>query len=221
MYDFDTARRRSRTREDVFRRRRFSQHNRAMAVEGQGDRNAEMRLAKEQIGRDFTKGELGVWHKYVTRGGRRPSGGGYSGGEAPVMGEAPELDLPEYDERKVSALTQKRSASGVRRLRETTQRAMDQSYENPNVKKMTVRDALAGYGTGLESVMAGAGRAATQEYGQQYATSVNAEMARYRGALNRRSQEYQTASNAWLMEREYELKDDYDDPYAEFEDFYN
>lgn len=221
MYDFDSARRTARTKEDVFQRRRFSQHNRAMAIEGQGSRLSEQVSAKERLGRDFTKGESGAWHDYVTKGGKRPGDSGSFGGEAPVMGEAPELNLPEYDERKVSALTQKRSASGVRRLRETTQRAMDQSYDNPNVKKMTVRDALAGYGTGLESVMSGAGSSARAEYGQEYAAGVNAEMARYRGALNRRSQEYQTGQTAWLMEREYELKNEYEDPYAAFDDFYS
>ena len=140
--------------------------------------------------------------------------------EAPVMGPEPVLEVPEYDEKKVSALTQKRAAPGVRRLREATRSAMTETYDNPNVKKMTVRDALAGYGTGLENVMAGAGTTARAEYGQEYAASVDAEMAKFRGALGRESQRFDISSRAWLMEKEYQLKEEYEDPYDAFDKFY-
>ena len=154
------------------------------------------------------------------KGGKAPSadGGGMSG--MPGAGEPPVLNLPEYDEKKVSALTQKRAAPGVRRLREATRGAMTETYDNPNVKRMTVRDALSGYGTGLENVMAGAGRSAAQEYGQQYAASVGAEMTRFRAAVGRQSQMLDINSRAWLMEKEYDLAQEYEDPYDAFEAFY-
>ena len=226
MVDLNFMRRQAKGEEDLFQRQRFNQHNRSMAMQGMGSRNAEMTLAQEQLGRDFTRGEQGVWHNYVTKGGKKPSSGlGGDFGAAPTMGAAPTLNLPEYDEDKVSELTQKRAAPGVRRLRETTQQAMGETYENPNVKRMTVREALSGYGSGLENVMAGAGSAATQEYGQQYAASVSAEMARFQGALSRRAQEYQTQSQSYLMgqQQEYwkEQQDYSSDPYAAFNDFYS
>jgi len=210
---------RSKWEGDKFTRNRFRQHNRSMAMEGQGGRAAEMRLAKERLGKDFTDAEAGVWHNYVFKGGKRPSD---LGGEMPAFpgaGDTPELNLPEYDEDQVSALTQKRAAPSIRRLRETTRAVTSGSFDNPNVKKMTVREALAGYGTGLEGIVAGAGRAASAEYGQQYAASVNAEMARYQGALNRQAQQYDTWSQGWLMERQQEIKDE-SDPYEMFDAFY-
>jgi len=209
---------------DVNTRQRFSEHQRGMAAQSAGQRTMERDMALEQLGRDFTRAETGAWHEYVTKGGSRPSGFGYgAGGGAPTLGEAPVYEKPEYDEDKVSSLTQKRAAPGVRRLRETTQQAMSATYDNPNVKRMTVRDALSGYGTGLENVMAGAGTTARAEYGQQYAADVNAAMAKYRGDLARQSQEYDIQSRDWLMGRENEYwkeRQDYQDPYAAFEDFY-
>lgn len=156
---------------------------------------------------------------YMISGNRY--GGGGMGGEAPTMGEAPVYEKPEYDEAKVSSLTQKRAAPGVRRLRETTQQAMGATYDNPNVKRMTVRDALAGYGSGLENVMAGAGSTARAEYGQQYAADVNASMAKYQGALQRQRDQYQVASQNWLMGQQNYWNEQSQDPYAAFNDFYS
>jgi len=187
------------------------------------DQNKRQRYSKHQTFMNKMAGDP----KWATRRGRYTPGmddnvqGG--GGGAPALGEAPKLEMPEYDEDKVSSLTQKRAAPAIRRLRETTQQATSGTYDNPNVKKMTVREALAGYGTGLEGVVAGAGRAAAAEYGDQYAASVNAEMAKYQAALNRQSQEYEVRSRDWLMGRENEYwkeRQDYDDPYAAFDAFY-
>ena len=213
---------RGRIKQDAFKRLRFGEHTRAMTREGRSGRNAEFRLAQSKKASGFSSEENIMWHDYVHKGGEKPSFGGGPGfgGEGMPMGPAPELNLPEYDEDKVSTLTQKRAAPGIRRLREATRSAMSETYDNPNVKKMTVKDALAGYGTGLENVMAGAGRTATQEYGQQYAASVGVEMAKFQAATNRQSQMLDINSRAWLMEKEYDLAQEYKDPYDAFEAFY-
>jgi hypothetical protein len=70
---------------------------------------------------------------------------------------------PKIDKRKVKAATQKAAAPGMRRLRETVQQAAGKNYENPNVRRMTLREALHGYGAGLENVMSGASRQAMSE----------------------------------------------------------
>lgn len=217
--DYQTMKNRQTWKEDQFTRNRFRQHNRSMAMEGTSGRNAEMGLARERLGRDFSDAENAVWNNYVFKGGDRPDVGGGEMPDFPGAGDAPKLNLPEYDEKKVSALTQKRAAPSIRRLRETTQAATSGSYDNPNVKRMTVREALAGYGTGLEGIVAGAGRAASGEYGQQFAASVNAEMARFQGSLSRQAQQYDTWSKGWLMERQQEIKDE-SDPYKTFDEFY-
>ncbi len=211
--------------QDQNTRQRHDQHDRWSLHKGLNQRSGEREAARSRAGNNWTEADEMEWSSYLTSGGNKPVGGsGYGSGGAPIMGKAPELNLPEYDEDKVSALTQKRAAPSIRRLRETTQQATAATYDNPNVKRMTVRDALQGYGTGLEGVVAGAGRAASAEYGQQYAASVNAEMAKYQGAMNRQSQEYEVASRNWLMGRETENwkdRQDYDsDPYAAFDAFY-
>ena len=181
----------------------------ARQSQDRGDRHTRNRYRTHQTSMNRMAGDP----KWATRRGPYTPGWG-GGGEAPTMGAAPTLEMPEYDEGKVSALTQKKSATGVRNLRNTTQRAMSETYDNPNVKRMTVRDALAGYGSGLESVMSGAGSDARAEYDQQYSTSVNAAMSQYEAELNRQAMEYNTASNAWLMEQGGS------DPYEDFENFY-
>lgn len=65
----------------------------------------------------------------------------------------------------IKSLTQQFAAPGVRRLRQALQTATGGYYENPNVKAMTLRQALEGYGSGLESVMAGAGQTALGTWG--------------------------------------------------------
>jgi len=218
-------RNRARWEQDKFTRNRFREHEKSMTRRGATSRQAEMGLALERAGGKFSKAENAAWNNYVFKGGSMPSTGGGPGmgGGPGGPGEVPELNLPEYDDRKVSALQQKRAAPNVRKLRNVTQQVLSTTHENPNVQKMTVRDALAGYGTGLENVMAGAHREATQEYGQQYAASVGAEMAKFNAANQRWSQMYDTSSRAWLMEKDYQLQDQYkddQDPYDAFEEFY-
>lgn len=210
----------ARTAQDRFTRDRFRQHQHSMSTMGQGGRMAEREAAHRANPSNFDES---AWHSYLAGSGSRPSSGGYGGG-APTMGEMPTYEKPEYDEDKVSALTQKRAAGGIRNLREATQEATSGTYDNPNVKRMTVRDALKGYGTGLENVMGGAGQAARAEYGQQYAAEVGASMANFNAAVNRQSQEYNTQSQSYLMGQEqnyWEQQQDYNsDPYADFQNFY-
>ena len=92
------------------------------------------------------------------------------------VGGPPALNLPAYDEGKVASLTQQYAAPGIRNLRNTVQQVQQGYYENPNVKAQTLRDTLAGYGQGLESVMAGAGKSAVSEYGQEYGAEVSGAM---------------------------------------------
>jgi len=98
--------------------------------------------------------------------------------DAPTVDAIPEYDqsytklptytAPEYDEGAITTLTQQRAAPGLRALRQQINRASGVNYENANVKRMTLRDALAGYGQGVASVINAAGTAATNEYNAKY-----------------------------------------------------
>jgi hypothetical protein len=81
----------------------------------------------------------------------------------------PTYTAPVYDENAITTLAQQRAAPGLRALRQQINRASGVNYENPNAKRMTLRDALQGYGQGVASVINAAGQQATGEYNAKYA----------------------------------------------------
>lgn len=126
------------------------------------------------------------------RGGLFPSGtgtgtGGYSTGLIPPSTVAP-LTIPVYDQGKVESLAQQVGAPGIKLLRDQVQKAQGATSDNPNVKALTLRQALQGYGSGLESVMGGALTAGAQMYGQEYNPQVAGATANYQGALQQAMQ---------------------------------
>jgi len=141
----------------------------------------------------------------VSRAQIKPTGGVTTSyfqpkGAAPELGAYPKFAPPEWSEEEITALTQKKAAAPVRRLREAVQRAMGQYYENPAVKSMSLREALAGYGMGLESAMAGAGRAATGEYEARYGREYATAQTQWQADIDRVQKAYETAWQKWLTE---------------------
>lgn len=136
---------------------------------------------------------VGTWNKGIT-----PPGTGDS-------------IIPPYDTNRVESLAQRFAAPGIRQLRSAMQDTQQGYYENPNVKRMTLRDALSGYGQGLESTMAGALRSGADIYNQEYAPKVAGALQNQRVQSSERMQSEQIASNeriaqlnnewrAWLSE---------------------
>jgi len=115
-------------------------------------------------------------------------------GDAPELPDMPTFKAPKVNKRAIRAMTQKLAAPGVRTLRQTMQQAMGKNYENPNVRKLTLREALQGYGTGLEKVMGGAGREARSEHMAELDLQRQEEMANFQAQTNAAMQTYQ---NAW------------------------
>jgi hypothetical protein len=135
----------------------------------------------------------------VTVSGTGSAGGGTGGAGRPERPELPEFEAPEYDDRAVAAKTQKIAAPRIRQLREAVRTTQAQSYENPNIKRMTVGQALQGYGTGLESVMAGARRGAISEYGQEYQSEFSEAQMNFQAQLAATMQEYGNLWNEYLL----------------------
>jgi len=79
-----------------------------------------------------------------------------------------EFDAPEYDRKRVSALAQKHGAPDRRLLRENISQVMAQDFENPNVRRTVLRDALTGYGRGLGQLSQAAYASAVKEYQGEY-----------------------------------------------------
>lgn len=76
-------------------------------------------------------------------------------------------DRPEFDETKVQSLAQQHAAPGIRTLREAYQTAAARLPSSPQTR-LTLKDALKGYGTGLEQVMGGARKTARSEEMQKF-----------------------------------------------------
>jgi len=116
----------------------------------------------------------------------------------PVLPTLPEFNMPEWDEGEITKLTQKYAAPGVRSLRAQVQQAQAAPYENPNVKRMALRDALQGYGIGLEGVMAGAARSAAGEYGQKYATQAQEAQVRHEDVVKQMTTNFEAAMQEYM-----------------------
>lgn len=130
--------------------------------------------------------------------GGGPGGGGY-GITGPLNATTPNIPLPEmklppFDESRISELEQKAAAPGMRALRQSVREVQGKYYENPNVKRMTLRDALAGYGAGIENVMTGARREAQAQYEEEYRPQVQKAQMEYQAQVQGVMNQYQ---NAW------------------------
>ncbi len=101
-----------------------------------------------------------------------------------IPGAAPTYAAPTWDEGAIGALTQQKAAPGLRELRNQVQRATRTSSDNPQVGRMTLRDALRGYGSGISSVLGGASSAARGEYGQKYGIQADVAKTNYGGAMS-------------------------------------
>jgi len=124
--------------------------------------------------------------------GVTPSRENISRPTAPTM---PTFKAPTYDEGEVKSLARKHSAPQLTKLREAVQTATSASrFENPNVQRMTLRSALAGYGEGLGAVTGAADESARREYGQRYALEQQEALTNYQAQRAVVMQDWQ---NAW------------------------
>jgi hypothetical protein len=104
--------------------------------------------------------------------------------------------VPAYDMSKVESMAQRIAAPAVRSLRNTVQDVQQGVYDNPNVKSMTIRQALAGYGQGLESAMSGALTSAAGIYNVPYQAGVQGTLQANQIASNQTMQANQIAATA-------------------------
>jgi hypothetical protein len=102
----------------------------------------------------------------------------------PKYREMPTYTAPKWNEGAIDTLTQKRAAPGLRAMRQQVSRASGVSYDNPNMKRMTLRDALQGYGQGVEQTLSGANAAATNEYGHRFSAESTGAQAEFSSRAN-------------------------------------
>lgn len=174
----------------------------------------------------WAKGSPGDLRKWASRsagatGGGRPTSTRsvtrtVRSGSAPDLPELPTYQAPEYNKRAARATAQKLAAPGIRTLRQTVQEAMGRNFENPNFRKMTLREALQGYGVGLENVMAGASREARsdqmaelqlqqKEAQNNWEAQTKAAMSAYQNAWNDYMKGTETVSETQPMENTFKI----------------
>lgn len=99
----------------------------------------------------------------------------------------PTFQGPTYNEREIRQRAAKLMAPGLTQLTMKTQQALSRYYENPNVRRMVLRDTLAGYGLGISGIRAKAEQVATQQYMADYSRQYNEAMNAYNLAMQKAS----------------------------------
>ena len=123
--------------------------------------------------------------------------------------QAREYAPPEEDPGIYNAERSKAMGQGLRSLRNRTQEAMlmSRSLDNPQARQQFVRNALEGYGRGLESVAAGASREARTQantkraeqlriYNSKYKALSAQDMTNYQNKLNKIASDFAQAQTA-------------------------
>lgn len=103
----------------------------------------------------------------------------------PKGAQWPTFQGPKWDEQAIKAKARKLTAPVTAELGAKVQQAMSRYYENPNVRRMVLRDTLQGYGIGLGRAIAQGQTAATQEYNAEYGRQYNEAMNAYNMALSK------------------------------------
>ena len=98
------------------------------------------------------------------------------------QGKAPTFAAPEWDEKEIRKKSRKLAGPALAAMEQEVQRAVGQYYENPNVRRMVLRDTLQGYGIGMANVLLAAERGATAEYGAEYGRAYQTAMTNYQSA---------------------------------------
>jgi len=111
--------------------------------------------------------------------------------EAPTYTAPDQYVAPDYDESRITDLTQTSSAGAIRGLRSAMQRVAGGSYANPNVRRMTLREALAGYGQGIQSAVSAASETARKLYNTEYETKAEEKKLNYNTAAQASQAQYQ------------------------------
>jgi len=116
----------------------------------------------------------------------------------PELPDAPTYTAPERDEGRVSQLMRQHAAPGIKKLRQAVMVASSRYYDNPNLRRMTLREALAGYGEGLENVMSGAHSMARADYADERGEELQTADRRFQTNMEQWRANYQSIWNKYM-----------------------
>jgi hypothetical protein len=96
----------------------------------------------------------------------------------PGYRELPTYTAQKWNEGEIDTLAQKRGATGLRELRSQMGRVSGLNTGGAT-SRMTLRDALSGYGSGVSKVMGAANAGAVDEYGNKFGAIAGEEYKAY------------------------------------------
>jgi hypothetical protein len=137
------------------------------------------------------------------------SGAGYTQIGYTQIGALPELTYdkftsPERDENRVSQLRMKASGAGLRELRRQTQSTIaSASGLDPTMRRMTLKDALMGYGSGVSKVMSQADQIAQRQYEKEYDDKFKESTMNYQAGINKANLEYKSKIEKLLFNAQH------------------
>jgi len=181
------------------------------------NREFDQRRALETVG--VSKG---------VRSNTRASSGQSTYGEkiAPyTIGKLPTLEYntftaPTRDPNRISNLRARASGAGLRDLRRQTQQTIQgTSGMDATMRRMTLKDALMGYGSGVSKIMGQADRIAQNQYEQEYGDKYKESILNYQTGISKANTEYQArlqrlifnaqnsqAGNRIISDRDYDYR---------------
>lgn len=148
-----------------------------------------------------------------TSSSSRTVGGGTRGATSAAnytqIGALPELTYdkftaPARDENRLSALRMKASGAGLRDLRRQTQSMVaGASGLDPTMRRMTLKDALMGYGSGVSKVMSQADQIAQRQYEKEYDDKFKESTMNYQAGMNKANLEYKSKIEKLLFNAQH------------------
>lgn len=146
--------------------------------------------------------------------GELPAMGALPEYKTPEMGALPEYKAPEMDRARISELAELGMGAPMGRLKQGLNAALIESRysTNPNIRNLSRKSALAGYGSGIADIRAGAQRegmagympefqAAQAKAGAEYGAGVGQTMSQYQAGVSQAGREY--AAGAGQVGAEY------------------
>lgn len=103
-----------------------------------------------------------------------------------------EYKAPEYNLKRIKALTQEQLAPTTSGVRRAIQRVQAGRFQTPTARKEALRGAIRGGGEALGAAQAGAVRAATALYAPEFEAKRQEELLRYKRSLEKEREEKAT-----------------------------
>lgn len=169
-----------------------SRLNNAIVFKNNAEWNARMdEESKLERASNYGKSLRGSTQTATPTGSRLDNSSYWTIGKLPTL-EYGTFTAPTRDQNRIGALRSRASGAGLRDLRRQTQQAIQgTSGMDATMRRMTLKDALMGYGSGVSKIMGQADRIAQSQYENEYGDKYKESIMNYQTGINKANVEYQ------------------------------